>query len=133
MKNLKILSIFIAIIFLASCANKAKFPVSNVTPSADITATKKTDKNGNTKISITAKNLAAADRLDPPQKVYVAWIATEAGGVRNLGKLTHKNANTVTIETLVPQKFTEVFITAEQDGNISYPKGVEISRTKFDK
>lgn len=133
MKNLKIIALFIAILFMASCANRAKFPVSNVAPSADITATKKVDKNGNTKISITAKNLAAADRLNPPQKVYVAWIAMDEGGVRNLGQMIHKNANTVSIETLSPQKFSEVFITAEQDGNISYPEGVEISRVKFDK
>jgi len=133
MKNLKILSMFIAILFMASCANTAKFPVSSVTPSADISATKKKDKNGNTKISITAKNLAAAERLTPSQNVYVAWIALDAGGVRNLGQLSHKNANTVSIETLSPQDFTEVFITAEQDGNISYPAGVEISRAKFKK
>ncbi len=124
---------FVAILFMASCTDTVRFPVSNVTPSADIKATKKKDKNGNIKIKITAKNLAAADRLTPPQKVYVAWIATDAGGIRNLGQMTHKNANSVTIETLTPQDFSEVFITAEQDGNMSYPKGVEISRAKFKK
>ncbi len=133
MKTLKIASLFLVILFMASCANTAKFPVSSVTPSADISAKKKKDKNGNTKISITAKNLAAAERLTPPQNVYVAWIALESGGVRNLGQMTQKNANTVTIETLSPQDFTEVFITAEQDGNITYPAGVEISRAKFEK
>ena len=133
MKNLKIISLFVAMLFMISCANTAKFPVSSVVPSADITATKKNDKNGNTKISITAKNLAAADRLTPPQKVYVAWIVKNEGGVRNLGQMVNKNANTVTIETLSPQEFSEVFITAEQDGNISYPEGVEISRAKFKK
>jgi PBP1b-binding outer membrane lipoprotein LpoB len=133
MKKLKIISLFVAILFMASCANTAKFPVSSVAPSADIKATKKNDKNGNIRIKITARNLAAADRLTPPQKVYVAWIVTDTGGVRNLGQMTHKNANKVTIETLTPQEFTEVFITAEQDGNISYPEGVEISRARFKK
>jgi len=133
MKNLRIASLFIVILFMASCANTAKFPVSSVTPSADITATKKKDKNGNYKISITAKNLASADRLMPAENVYVAWIVKDEGGIRNLGQLTHKNANTVSLETLSPQTFSEVFITAEQDGNISYPIGVEISRVKFKK
>lgn len=133
MKNLKIALLFGAILFMASCTDKVKFPVSNVTPSADITASIEKDKNGNYEISITAKNLASADRLNPPQKVYVAWIVKDKGGILNLGQLTHNNASTVSFETLTSQEFSEVFITAEQNGNISFPEGVEISRIKFKK
>jgi PBP1b-binding outer membrane lipoprotein LpoB len=131
MNKLKIVSLFVAIIFMASCSDKVKFPVSNVTPSADITASIEKDKNGNFNISITAKNLASADRLTPPQNVYVAWIVKDKGGIINLGQLTNKNASTVSIKTLTSQEFSEVFITAEQDGDISYPQGVEISRIIF--
>jgi hypothetical protein len=35
------------------------------------------------------------------------------------------------MKTLVPFKFTEVFITAEDQADISYPTGVEISRINF--
>jgi hypothetical protein len=131
MKKLKFALLFVAILFMASCTENLKFPVSDVTPSADITVSFKKDKNGNFRISITAKNLAAADRLSPPQKVYVAWIVKETGGVSSLGQLANKNAGTVSIEALTSHEFSEVFITAEQDGNISYPTGVEISRLRF--
>jgi len=133
MKKLKFASLFIAILFMASCTDNLKFPVSDITPSADLTASFKKDKNGNYQISITAKNLAAADRLSPPQKVYVAWIVKDSGGVGNIGQLANKNAGTVSIEALTSHEFSEVFITAEQDGNISYPRGVEISRIKIKK
>lgn len=123
-----------ALLFLfSSCATTVNFPTSDVAPAADISATKKVDKNGNFKISITAKNLASADRLEPPQSVYIAWIVTKTAGVRSIGRFTIKNAKTATIETLTPFAFTEIFITAEGKADVSYPSGVEISRAKFKK
>jgi hypothetical protein len=131
MKTLKTLTILSLAIIITSCANTAKFPVSSVTPAADIVATMKQDNNGNYKIYITAKNLAAVERLNPPKSAYVVWIVTEKDGVRNIGKLSNKNAETTSLETLTPFKFTEVFITAEEQLDASYPIGIEISRTKF--
>jgi hypothetical protein len=46
---------------------------------------------------------------------------------------SQENAGKASIETIVPQEFSEVFITAEKNGQISYPNGVEISRVKFKK
>ena len=133
MDNLRNTSLLVLLIFFTSCATTVKFPTSGVTPAADITAKKKADKNGNFKISITAKNLASADRLQPPQSVYIAWIVTNAEGTRSIGRLTNKNAKTATLETLTPFAFTEIFITAEGHDDISYPSGVEITRAKFKK
>jgi PBP1b-binding outer membrane lipoprotein LpoB len=130
MKTLKTLSILALVLIISSCANTAKFPISNVTPAADIVATMNHDKNGNNKITITAKNLAAVERLDPPKSAYVVWIVTEKDGVRNIGKLLNKNAHTTGLETLTPFKFSEVFITAEDQADASYPTGIEISRIK---
>ncbi len=126
-------SLLFATILMVSCTDTVKFPVSNVTPSAEITASKSKDDNGNYKITIKAKNLASADRLSPPQNVYVAWIVKDGGGIRNLGQLTQENAGKASLETIVPQEFSELFITAEKNGQISYPTGVEISRIKFKK
>jgi|ERR1035437_4482840 hypothetical protein len=131
MKNLKIITILSLILILSSCGVTAKFPVSNVAPAADITIKKQYDKNGNCKISIEAKNLAAADRLTPPKNDYVVWIVSETDGIRNIGKLKIKNAETAGIETLTPFKFSEVFITAEDQGEVSNPAGIEITRYKF--
>lgn len=131
MKTLKLLSILSLALIISSCANSVKFPVSNVTPAADIVATMDKDNNGNYKISITAKNLAAVDRLNPPKSAYVVWIVTENDGVRNIGKLLNKNVQTTGLETLTPFKFSEVFITAEEHDDAIYPSGFEISRTRF--
>lgn len=124
----------LALLFLfPACATTVNFPTSDVTPAADISATKKTDRNGNYKILVTAKNLASADRLEPPQSVYIAWIVTNTEGIRSIGRLTNKNAKTATIETLTPFAFTEIFITAEGKADVSSPLGIEISRAKFKK
>jgi hypothetical protein len=58
------------ILFLTSCSTTAKFPVSGVTPAAEITAKKTQDKNKNYVIEVVAKNLASADRVDPSKKNY---------------------------------------------------------------
>ena len=131
MKTLKTLTFLALSLLISSCANTTKFPISNVTPAADIVATMNQDNNGNYKITITAKNLAAVERLNPPKSAYVVWIVTEKDGIRNIGKLLNKNVQTTGLETLTPFKFTEVFITAEDQADVIYPAGVEISRTRF--
>jgi len=131
MNNLKIFTFFSLILILSSCGITAKFPVSNIAPAADISIKKQFDKNGNCKISIEAKNLAAADRLTPPKSEYVVWIVSETDGIRNIGKLKIKNAESTGIETLTPFKFREVFITAEDQTDVSYPAGIEITRIKY--
>jgi PBP1b-binding outer membrane lipoprotein LpoB len=133
MKNLKNILFIALLFFLSSCATTVKFPTSSITPAADISVKKKADKNGNFKVSITAKNLAAAERLDPPKSAYIVWIITESDGIRSIGRLVNKNAQTATIETLTPFAFNEIFITAEGKEDVSYPSGVEIARVKFRK
>jgi len=131
MKNIKTGICLALILVLSSCANISKFPVSTVSPAANIEVRRQQDQNGNTKLTITAKNLAAAERLTPPKRIYVVWVILESSKVRNIGQLNSENAKKVEIKTLVPFKFTEVFITAEDQADISYPTGVEISRIKF--
>lgn len=131
MKNLRNTALLAVLLIFTSCASTAIFSTSSVAPAAEISATKKADKNGNFKVSITAKNLASPDRLNPPQSVYIAWIVSNNQGTKNIGRLINKNAQTATLETLTPFAFTEVFITAEGQADVSYPQGVEISRAKF--
>ncbi|MFZ4724198.1 MAG: hypothetical protein ACOYMD_01995 [Paludibacter sp.] len=128
---MKTLTYLAMALIITSCANLVKFPISTITPAADITASVKLDNNGNNRISITAKNLAGIERLNPPKCVYVVWILTENNGIRNIGKLANNNAETINLETLTPFKFSEIFITAEDQLDASYPSGIEISRIKF--
>ena len=131
MKTIKTLIISALVLILSSCATTVKFPTSNVTPAADIVASVSKDNNGNTKLTIKAKNLAAVERLNPPKTAYVVWIVTERDGVKNIGKLMNKNAKATGLETLTPFKFTEVFITAEDYADATAPNGFEISRVRL--
>lgn len=119
--------------FLISCSGIAKFPVSGTVPAAEITAKKKQDKNNNYVIELTAKNLAEASRLKPSMNNYSVWIVANDGSTKNIGQLTNKNAKTAVLKTVTPYNVEEIFITAEEQGNLSYPSGVEIARTSFNK
>lgn len=121
------------LLFLTSCASITKFPVSSTLPAAEITAKTKQDKNKNYTIEVTAKHLASPDRLNPPKSNYNVWIVTEENGTMNLGMLTNKNAKTAVLKTKTPFKVIEIFITAEDQGNNSYPNGIEISRTNLNR
>ena len=116
---------------ITSCATTTKFPVSNDAPAADITAKKTKDNNNNYVIEITARNLAEASRLNPPKNNYSVWIITSDNVTKNIGQLINKNAKKATLETTTPFDVKEIFITAEEQGNLNYPSGVEISRTTF--
>jgi CBS domain-containing protein len=119
------------ILFLTSCSSTAKFPISSVTPAAEIVAKMKQDKNNNAVIEIIARNLASANRLNPPKNNYVVWIVTEDNGTKNIGQLMNNNGNKSILKTSTSFKVKEIYITAEEQGNISYPMGIEISRTSF--
>jgi hypothetical protein len=124
---------FVLLAFSYSCSSIATFPVSSAVPAAKITAKKTLDDNKNSLIELKAENLASADRLDPPMNNYSVWILTENNGVKNIGQLNNTNAKKTILKTLTTFEVDEIFITAEEQGNLSYPQGLEISRTKFKK
>ncbi|MDY0098129.1 MAG: hypothetical protein RBR81_02910 [Bacteroidales bacterium] len=121
----------LAMLLAVSCASTVKFPLSSVAPAADITAVKKTDKHNNFTINVTAKNLASVDRIAPSKKTYVVWVSTKNEGIKNIGQLNVRNAKTSSLKTLTAFDFDEVIITAEEQGDIMYPSGTEISRTRI--
>ncbi|WP_255038414.1 hypothetical protein [Lacihabitans soyangensis] len=114
-----------------SCASTAKFPVSSTVPAAEITAKKTQDKNKNYTIELTANNLASADRLVPAKKNYSVWIVTDENITKNIGQLNISNGKKTTLKTVTAFNVNEIFITAEDQGDLSYPMGTEISRTSF--
>ena len=91
------------------------------------------DKHKNYVIELTARNLAEASRLNPPKNNYSVWIVVENGMTKNVGQLTNKNAKKSVLKTVTPFNVKEIFITAEDQGNLSWPAGIEISRTTFNK
>ena len=133
MRTIIKLAIIGVVTLLTSCASATKFPILNTVPAADITAKKKQDKNKNYMIEVTAKNLAEAIRLNPPKNNYSVWIVAENGTTKNLGQLVNKNAKEASLKTTTPFNAKDIFITAEEQGNLNYPSGIEISRTTFNK
>lgn len=128
MKTIKFLAFVVVIVFITSCAETIKFPVSEVTPAADITA--KVTKQGkpNYLVTLEANNLAAPERLEPPRRIYVIWAVSEAGVVRNVGHFIQENAVKATWKASFPYKPVEVFITAETNEGNCLPEGIKISR-----
>lgn len=132
MAKFKMLAIISAIALITSCTSTEKFPVSNSVPAADISVKKKQDKNNNYIIEIVARNLAEASRLNPPKNNYSVWIVAENGTTKNVGQLNNKNVKQAVLKTVTPFNVKEIFITAEDQGNLNYPAGTEISRMRFD-
>lgn len=128
MSALRIIFFSIAILLLNSCSSTLKFPISSVTPAAEIKVNIKKDKHNNHVIKVTAVDLAGADRLIPPKNNYIIWIVTERNGIKNVGQLTSKNEKKSYLISNTPFIIKEVFITAEEQGNISYPSGIEITK-----
>lgn len=127
MKKYRLYFLAAFMIIISSCSSTKKLPVSSVVPAAEITVTESMDKNNNYEIVVKAKNLASPERLNPPKSYYVVWGTTEQG-IKNLGQLVNKNARKAELKTLTPFKVSEIFITAEKQGNVSSPGGIEISR-----
>lgn len=123
--------IILTFLILASCASKVKFPISNVTPGAEITVKTSKDDNGNSKLSLKAKYLTSPERLSPSKKYYLVWLQTKTNGLQNLGKLDTDSSSKASFETVTPYEADEIFITAEDDASVKYPTGQEISRAKL--
>lgn len=75
--------------------------------------------------------MAAASRLNPPKNNYSVWSITDGGMTKNIGQLINKNAKKAVLKTVTPFDAKEIFITAEEEGNLNYPAGTEISRRNF--
>jgi hypothetical protein len=131
MKILNVVLFFTLIVFLASCSSISKFPVSEVTPAANIVVYRHHDSNGNNTLVIKAKNLAATERLSPPKQTYVVWVVLEDHTAKNIGQMKIINAKKAEIRTLTAFKYSEIFITAEDQAEVQYPGNMEISRIRF--
>jgi len=130
---MKSILLSVLILVMASCATVVKFPVSSVSPAADIKAKIKNDKQNNYVIEVTANYLASAERLSPPKKMYIVWLVTSENGVSNIGQMKNDNAQKMKLETLTSFDPKEIFITAENDGTVTFPSGIEISRAVISK
>ena len=117
------------VIGLTSCTKKFFFLTSAVVPAAQGSETVKNDKNNNYFVQMTITNLATIERIQPPSNSYVAWIESDIGNTRNVGKVVSSNNLNVSFETLSSFRPTKVFITAEENEQAQYPGSVVVLTT----
>lgn len=111
---------FVLAIFISGCAHKTSFPVSSVLPAADATVEVKKDKNGNYAIDLETENMASPQRLQPQKNTYVVWVENDQNEVKNIGRLDI-NKLKGSLKTVVPNKPSRIFITAEDNATTDYP------------
>ena len=116
----------ISVASFASCSQKIAFQNSTVVPAAQGKVTIKKDSNKNYAIKIKISNLAEVQRLQPAKNVYVVWIETEENNIKNIGRIKSDSGFLssklkATFETVTSFKPTKVFITGEDNQDVSYP------------
>lgn len=111
---------------ISSCSRKFRFENSSLAPNAEGQVKVKKDHNKNYAITVKTVNLAEPEKLDPPSSLYVVWMQTEFNGTKNVGQIKTSSGLfskklKASISTVSPFKPVQVFITGEENGNVSYP------------
>lgn len=124
-QNNAVLIFSMAIMFLlSSCVSKTPFLTSDVIPAARGYVEVKKDDNQNYIIQVSLEYLAEASRLNPPKQTYVIWMESGGKSTKNIGQInsgTNSNKLKASFETSSSTEPSRIFITAEDDGTVSYP------------
>lgn len=131
--TLMVLSIS-ASLWMTSCSTKAAFQTSSIQPAARGYVKVKQDQAQNYIIQVKLDYLSEADRLNPPKKTYVIWMESNNNATRNIGQINSSTgflsnnlkADFVTTSSYKPDR---IYITAEDDGTVSYPGPVIVLTT----
>jgi hypothetical protein len=131
MKTINYFLLLAVILSFSSCTTLVKFPVSPIVPAAEGTVKIKNDKNNNYLIEVSVNYLANPERLNPPKNHYVIWMDTQSGTTVNLGMLSSNKNNKASFKTVNSSKPYQIFITAEDNGDFSFPSDQEVFRTEI--
>jgi phosphopantothenoylcysteine synthetase/decarboxylase len=115
---------------LVSCATTVDFPISDIAPAAEGSASIKQDRNDNYEIEVNVRHLTNASRLNPPKSHYIVWIRDETGSVHNIGRLVPDRRNRASLEAVTPHRPVEIMVTAEDEDNISWPGNLVLFRAE---
>ncbi len=125
--------LMVVAIAFSSCAKKMMFEKSAIVPGAQGYVKMSKDDNSNYSVKVYMTNLADPDKLTPSKKEYVVWLVI-GDEVKNVGKI-----NTGTsmfskqlkgfFETVSSSKPGKLFISAEDDANVTYPGSVVVLTT----
>lgn len=130
MKTIKNVLLLLFVITLGSCATNAKFCISPITPAAEGKAKITKDRNKNYQVEVSVKYLASPDRLTPPREQYVVWMSTDNGDPINIGMLKSGSSNKAYLRTVSASRPIQIFVTAENFGDATWPGNEEIFHTE---
>ena len=129
-----ILSIAVAFcltLVLVSCGtSKMVFENSSVVPAATGDVKVKKDKNENYTVNLSVKNLAPAQKLTPSKELYLVWMEDGKNPVRKLGRMDPSSSLKASLTALSTTEPGKVFITAENNAEVTYPTGDVVLTTK---
>jgi hypothetical protein len=128
------LAIIIFAFILSSCATKMTFMNSPVVPGAKGDVEIKSDKNKNYHIDLDVVNLASPDQLTPPKQEYVVW-AVLGSETKKIGRLVSSRSTLSktmkgSLETVTTIQPSKIFITAEDNEDVTTPGPIVILETK---
>jgi hypothetical protein len=121
------------LLLFESCSNKSSFLNSSIVPAAEGKVKITNDKNHNYVIDLEVIRLAEPQRLTPPKNVYVVWMETKSGEMKNIGQLETSSgfmskAMKSSLKTVTSFKPAEIVISAEDDATQRFP-GLVVLRT----
>ena len=104
--------------------------VMNVSP--DIPAAQgkvkfsKTD-DGNIAIALSVKYLADPQKLQPPAAIYTVWVRKDKdAAAQNIGALKVEKDRKGDLKSVTPLRAFQLFVTAEANGQVQEPTGVQL-------
>lgn len=126
LRTLLISSIAVLLFSIAASAGEIPLVANSMVPAATGKLSYEHDRNGNIKIAIQTKNLAAPDQLTPAKNAYVVWIEPRDKQPERAGVLMINNKLQGSFRTTTPYKTFDVVITAEDSPTVSEPTGPDI-------
>ncbi|WP_080240974.1 hypothetical protein [Spirosoma rigui] len=132
MKFIKSIAVGLCLVTaLNACTPKMTFTASTIVPAANGTVSVKTDKNKNYILDVTMQNLAPAKNLTPSRNTYLVWMETKDNSVKKLGQISPSGkALRASLSATSIDKPDQVFVTAEDNADISFPSGDVILTTR---
>ncbi|QJW88221.1 hypothetical protein HNV11_01915 [Spirosoma taeanense] len=126
-----IVILFFSVLTLNSCTPKMTFTTSSIIPAASGDVEVKKDKNNNYIVNVSVRNLAEPQKLNPPKSTYLVWMESDNSSAKKLGQLApYSKSLKADLSATSITKPTQVFITAENDAEVTYPRGETVLTTR---
>ncbi|MFS8067008.1 MAG: hypothetical protein ACMG6S_11610 [Byssovorax sp.] len=95
-------------------------------PAASGEITTEEGENGNLKLGIEVKHLAAPEKIQPGATVFVVWVEAAGATPQNVGALRIDEDHTGRLDTTTPHRRFNLAITAEEEPATALPKGPRV-------